>query len=315
MKKIVVLDGYALNPGDLDWNVLTQINGQIIADLVVYDRTPADLVIERAIDADIVVFNKVTMSADVIRQLPKLKVLAITATGTNNIDFAQAKKQGVEVRNVAGYSTDAVAQQVFALLLALTNKVYPHHQSVQALQWTNGPDFCYFLSPWSELAQKTLGIYGLGDIGRKVATIGLAFGMKVIGFNRSDNNLGLPIEMVSATSLLQRSDILSLHAPLTPDTEHFINQQSLNIMKPSALLINTARGALIDEQALAFALKNNFIAGAGIDVLKEEPPKAGNPLFGLANCLITPHIAWTSTEARTTLLHRTAENIRPFLTV
>lgn len=313
MKKIVVLDGHALNPGDLDWNILATKNGQKFADLKIYERTPEHLVIERAQNADVIVINKINASAEVIQQLPHLKMIAITATGTNNIDLEAAKQQGVIVKNVVGYSSNAVAQHVFALLLALTNKVVLHSQSVDKLAWTNSPDFCYFLAPWQELAGKTFGIFGLGNIGAKVAEIALAFDMKVIAHNRSNNPRELNIKMVSPKTLLTESDVLSLHAPLTDQTKHFINTDSLKQMKPTSLLINTARGPLINEDHLAQALKNQVIAGAGLDVLTDEPPTPNHPLVGLQNCLITPHIAWTSTEARSTLLRRTAENISELL--
>ncbi len=313
MDKIVVLDGHALNPGDLDWHILAEKNGKKFAHLTVFERTPPHLVIERAQNATVIVINKINVTAEILHQLPLLKLIAITATGTNNVDLAEAKKRGILVKNVVDYSSKAVAQHVFALILALTNKVYPHNQSVRQLDWANSPDFSYFLSPWHELAGQTLGIYGLGNIGQKVAEIGLAFGMKIIAYNRSANNRNLPIQMVSPEQLLQNSDVLSLHAPLTPQTQFFIRKESLLSMKSTALLINTARGPLIQESDLAQALKKGMIAGAGLDVLSAEPPAKDHPLVGLDNCLITPHIAWTSTEARALLLKRTAENIRSVL--
>lgn len=313
MEKIVVLDGHALNPGDLDWSILAEKNGVPFADLKIFDRTPPELVIERAKDAAVIVINKIDVTKAVIQQLPNLKLIAVSATGTNNIDIAEAKKQGILVKNVMGYSTNAVAQHVFALALALTNKTAEHSKSVHQLDWSNAPDFSYFLSPWNELHNQTLGIYGLGNIGQKVAKIGLAFGMNVIAHNRSNNNHGLPIQMVTPHDLLAQSDLLSLHAPLTENTKYFINETTLATMKPSALLINTARGLLINEADLAQALDNQTIKGAGLDVLAKEPPSKNNPLFGLKNCLITPHIAWTSTQARTTLLKETARNIQEFL--
>ena len=312
MEKIVVLDGHALNPGDLDWNILAKKDGVPFADLQVFERTPKNLVIERAKAASVIVVNKIDVSAALIQQLPNLKLIAITATGTNNIDIAEATKRGISVKNVVGYSSNAVAQHVFALILALTNKVAQHSQTVHQLDWSKSPDFSYFLSPWNELNGQTLGIYGLGNIGRKVATIGLAFGMKIIAHNRSNKNHGLDIKMVSSNELLSESDVLSLHAPLTENTKHFINENSLVSMKPTALLINTARGPLINEIDLAQSLNNQEIKGAGLDVLTAEPPSLDNPLFCLENCLITPHIAWTSTEARRTLLEQTARNIQTF---
>ncbi len=315
MEKIVVLDGHALNPGDLDWSILAEKDGVRFADLEIFERTPTNKVIERALDASVIVINKINVTKEVIQQLPNLKLIAITATGTNNIDIAEANKRGILVKNVVGYSSNAVAQHVFALTLALTNKVAEHSQTVHQLDWSNSPDFSYFLSPWNELNGKTLGIYGLGNIGQKVASIGLAFGMKIIAHNRSNNPHGIDIKMVTPNELLTQSDVLSLHAPLTENTRHFIHTDSLASMKPTALLINTARGPLIHEADLAQALNNQIIKGAGLDVLSEEPPKPNNPLFGLKNCFITPHIAWTSTEARTTLLEQTAKNIRDFFFV
>ncbi|HHB77672.1 MAG TPA: D-2-hydroxyacid dehydrogenase [Saprospiraceae bacterium] len=310
MERIVVLDGYALNPGDLDWSIIAQNEGTRFAELLIFDRTPERLVIERARNASIIVVNKIEVTAEVIRQLPKLKMIAITATGTNNIDLVAAKNCGVLVKNVVGYSTNAVAQHVFALLLALTNKVYEHSQSVNQLEWAKSLDFCYFLEPWRELSGKTMGIYGLGNIGAKVTDIALAFGMNVLAYNRSNNPHDRNVKMVSPDVLLKESDILSLHAPLTAQTKHFINARTLSQMKPSAYLINTARGPLIQEEDLAQALKIQVIKGAGLDVLSKEPPPQNHPLVGLKNCLITPHMAWTSLEARRTLLEKTAENIR-----
>lgn len=310
MESIVVLDGHALNPGDLDWQILTKDKkGRTFAELTVYARTPASLVVERAKEASVIIVNKINLTAEVIAQLPNLKMIAITATGTNNIDSKAANKHGILVKNVVGYSSNAVAQHVFALILGLTNQVEKHNATVTNLKWSNHPDFCYFLSPWSELAQKTLGIFGYGNIGKKVAEIALAFGMKVIAFNRSSDPLGLPVRMVSKTELLQESDILSLHAPLTEETRHFIHQDTISKMKPSALLINTARGALINEHELSQSLINQVIKGAALDVMTSEPPKSNNPLLGLPNCLITPHMAWTSMEARQKLLTNTWENI------
>ncbi len=313
MEKIVVLDGHALNPGDLDWRILAEKNNVPYAHLEVFERTPPDLVVERAKNASVIVINKIDVTKEVIQQLPKLKLIAVTATGTNNIDIAEATKRNILVKNVIGYSSNAVAQHVFALILALTNKVAQHSQTVHQLDWSNSPDFSYFLSPWNELNGKTLGIFGLGNIGQKVAEIGIAFGMKVIAHNRSNDNRNLDIKMVSPNELLKQSDILSLHAPLTDDTKYFINAHSLASMKPTALLINTARGPLINENDLAQALENQTIKGAGLDVLGKEPPSKSNPLFGIENCLITPHIAWTSTEARKTLLEQTALNIQDVL--
>ncbi len=312
MEKIVILDGHALNPGDLDWNILAEKDGVRLADLEIFERTPANLVVHRAQDASVIVINKINVTKEIIQQLPRLKLIAITATGTNNVDIAEATKKGIAVKNVVGYSSNAVAQHVFALILALINKVCEHSQTVHQLSWSNNPDFSYFLSPWNELNGKTLGIYGLGNIGHQVARIGHAFGMKIIAYNRSADNRGKNIQMVSSEKLLLQSDILSLHAPLTEMTKHFINATSLSAMKPTAILINTARGPLIQEADLAQALDNQVIKGAGLDVLTGEPPNKNNPLFGLKNCLITPHIAWTSTEARTTLLEATAKNIWDF---
>lgn len=309
MEKIVILDGQALNPGDLDWHILAEKDGTRLADLEIFERTPANLVVHRAKDASVIVINKINVSKEIIQQLPRLKLIAITATGTNNVDIAEATKKGIAVKNVVGYSSNAVAQHVFALILALINKVSEHSQTVHQLKWSNNPDFSYFLAPWNELNGKTLGIYGLGNIGHQVAHIGHAFGMKIIAYNRSADNRGKNIQMVSSEKLLLQSDILSLHAPLTEMTKHFINTTSLSAMKPTALLINTARGPLIQEADLAQALGNQLIKGAGLDVLTAEPPNKNNPLFGLKNCLITPHIAWTSTEARTTLLEQTTRNI------
>lgn len=305
---IVILDGYTLNPGDLSWEPI-----EALGTLTIYDRTPTEQIVERAQDADLVLVNKVVLSAEHLAQLPKLKYIGVTATGYNNIDLDAARERGIVVTNVKGYSSPSVAQHTFGLLLALTNHVELHSQSVHSGDWTNASDFCYWKTPLVELSGKTMGLIGLGDIGTQVAQIALAFGMKVVVYRKhpsqTDNE---QIKNVPLEELFRTSDVVSLHCPLTEETREIVNADSLALMKRSAYLLNTGRGPLINEADLAAALQGGQIAGAGLDVLSTEPPQADNPLLSAPNCIITPHIAWAFFESRQRLLRLVVENIRAF---
>ena len=304
--KIVILDGYTANPGDLSWKEL-----ETLGELVVYDRTRADETVTRAADAEVVLTNKVLITKDVIAQLPRLKYVGVLATGYNVVDIEAAHQRGIIVTNVPAYSTESVAQMVFAHLLTVTNRV--EHYSVQnrADRWTNSADFSYSDTLLTELAGKTFGIVGLGNIGKRVAQIAQAFGMNVIALT-SKTTLPDGIKKVELSELFAQSDVLSLHCPLTPDTHHLINADTLKQMKPTAILINTGRGPLIDDQAVADALKANRLYAFCADVLTEEPPKADNPLLALTNAYTTPHIAWATVEARARLVQVAIDNVKAF---
>ena len=307
--KITVLDGYGLNPGDLSWEPLARLG-----ELDVYDRTdPAD-VAERACGTDIVITNKTRLDADTILSLPDLKYIGVLATGYNVVDTEAAHRKGVYVTNIPAYSTMSVAQTVFALILAVTNRVEHYSLENRNGRWSRNPDFCYWDTPLTELAGKTIGIVGLGNIGKAVAGIALAFGMKVAAFTSKDSS-ALPegIEKMDLDTLLAAADIVSLHCPLTPDTTGMINRERLEKMKPSAILINTGRGPLIDEQAVADALREGRLGAFGADVLSAEPPAADNPLLSAPNTYITPHIAWATKEARERLMRIAVRNVEAFI--
>ncbi len=305
---IIVLDGYTLNPGDLEWAELEKLGN-----LTVYDRTRPDEVVERAKEADGVIVNKQKLNRATLAQLPQLKYIGVSATGVNNVDLAAAKEFGITVTNVGGYSTNSVAQHTFGLILALTNHIELHSQSVSRGEWATAKDWSYTLSPLVELNGKSLGLIGLGSIGEAVANIALSFGMKVSAY-RKNAAKGFPpgIHSTGLEELFVQSDIVSLHCPLTPETEGIVNAESLSLMKTTSYLINTGRGPLIAEEDLARALHDGKIAGAGLDVLSDEPPKAGNPLLQAPNCIITPHNAWASFEARKRLMTLVAGNLRAF---
>jgi glycerate dehydrogenase len=306
MKEIIAItDGYTLNPGDLSWEQVSAFG-----ELRYFDRTPASEVPDRCADATIIVTNKTPVSAETIFKSTSLKLIAVTATGYNIVDTVAAKKRGVVVSNVPGYGTDSVAQHTFALLLELTNHVGSNSNSVSRGDWSVSKDFCYTLAPLTELAGKTLGIIGFGQIGRKVAEIGKAFGMKVIYSRSIGSN---DPEALSIEKVFTESDVVSLHCPLTNSNQSFVNRALLNRMKRSALLINTSRGQLIHESDLAAALAEGTIRGAGLDVLSTEPPSSGNPLIGARGCVITPHNAWYSFEARQRIMSETVLNIEKFL--
>lgn len=308
--KIVILDGYALNPGDLSWEAL-----QKLGELTVYDRTPADKVVERAVGAEVLITNKTPIGEKDLNQLPDLKYIGVIATGYNIIDIDTAKKKGILVTNVPGYSTASVVQLTFALLLELCLHVQRHSDSVMEGKWARSLDFSFWDYPLVELSGKTMGIIGFGEIGQAVADVATAFGMNIIGNSRtqSDQSKRKNFKWASVAELLKESDVISIHCPLTPETEALINKDSLKTMKNSAFLINTARGPIVVEQDLADALNDGVIAGAGIDVLSIEPPKANNPLFDAKNCLITPHIAWATLEARSRLMGIAVDNLSSFI--
>lgn len=300
--KIVALD--ALQLMDLDWSGLRAID----PGLVTYDATAPERVVERAKDAEILLVNKVKLTREVLEQLPALRYVGVLATGYDNVDCAAAREKGVVVTNVPGYSTDSVAQLVFALLLELCHQTGHHSDTVKAGRWANQPYYCYWDSPLIELAGKTMGIFGLGKIGRRTAQIAQAFGMKVIACSRTKKDVP-GVTWVGFDELLRESDVLSLSSPLTDQTRGLINKDALPKMKKTAFLINTSRGGLLVEQDVREALDAGVIAGAAVDVLSTEPPKADNPLIGAKNIVITPHIAWATTEARTRLLEIVRGNI------
>lgn len=308
--RIVVLDGYTLNPGDLSWSAL-----EALGEVTCYDRTPPEEVVARAQDAQIVLTNKVPMTRDMMEQLPKLRYIGVMATGYNIVDVAAAAERGIPVTNVPAYSTDSVAQFTFALLLELCHRVGAHSDAVTDGAWGRARDFSFTLTPQMELAGKRLGIVGYGNIGRRVARLGSAFGMEVVVTSRTRKAIpaGEPGEWTDLNTLLASSDVISLHCPLTPQTEGLIRAETLAMMKPQAFLINTARGGLVVEQDLAAALNDGRIGGAALDVLAQEPPVDGSPLIGAKNCIITPHMAWASKEARSRLMHVVVDNVRAFL--
>lgn len=304
---IVVLDGYTLNPGDLDWSSLG-----LVATFELYDRTTPEQILERAQGADGVLVNKLVLNRDILVQLPSLKYIGVTATGYNNVDIQATREQGITVTNVKGYGTDSVAQMTFALLLELTQHVGLHSNSVRQGDWAAVADFCYWKKPLVELAGKTLGIVGYGDIGQKVAEIGRAFGMQIIVHRRNPGNAD-NIRYVDLLTLFAESDVVTLHCPMTDANKGFVNRDLLSRMKPSAFLLNTSRGGLITEQDLVETLNEERIAGAGLDVLSVEPPTTGNPLYSAKNIIITPHIAWATYEARQRLLQAAVDNVRAYL--
>ncbi len=307
--KIVELDGYAANPGDLSYEAFEQLG-----EFVVYPRTEDDEIVERAKDADIVLINKVNMTADVMDALPKLKYIGILATGYNVVDIEAAGRRGIVVSNIPSYSTFSVAQMTFALILNITNRVDYYAAQNRNGRWSKNPDFCYWDSPMHELAGKTMGIVGLGNIGMHVAAIARDFGMDVFAYT-SKNSADLPtgIQKTTLDGLFAVSDVLSLHCPLTDTSRHIINGKSLAKMRKGAILINTGRGPLVDEEAVAKALHDGHLGAYGADVMSVEPPSADNPLFAEPNAFLTPHIAWATVEARTRLFEIAAENIRTFI--
>lgn len=303
---IVVLDGHTLNPGDLSWDALQQLGK-----CTMYPRSAPEEVVPRTVGNEILLTNKVPLSRDQLKALPQLKYIGVTATGYNIVDVAAARDLGMIVTNVPTYGTKSVAQMTFALLLELTQHVGHHAETVRAGRWTRSPDFCYWDYPLIELDGLTMGIVGLGRIGRAVADLASAFAMRVIATARSSRKAG--VEPVDLEILFRTSDVVSLHCPLTPETRSLVNAERIEWMKPTAFLLNTSRGPLIDEAALAEALNRGRIAGAGLDVLAVEPPVEANPLLKAKNCFITPHIAWATRAARARLMHASVENVRAFI--
>ena len=309
--KIVILDAYTSNPGDMSWEGLENFG-----DLKVHERTAPEQVLERCSGCEIVLTNKVVLDPETIEKLPELKYIGVLATGTNVVDLNFAKERGICVTNIPGYSTDSVVQHILAFMLHFSSKVSVHNDAVQEGKWVNSVDFCFTLGTLNELSGKTLGVIGLGTIGRKLAKVADALGMKIVAAHQSSmNRLALPfeVEWLPMDEVFARSDFLSLNCPLTPETDKVVNAERLRKMKSSAVVINTGRGPLVDEQALADALNNGTIAGAGLDVLSTEPPSGDNPLLGAKNCVITPHIAWSSLEARSRLIAIAADNLSAYL--
>jgi glycerate dehydrogenase len=308
--RIVVLDGYTVNPGDNPWDALARLG-----ELTVYDRTAAEHIVTRARDADVALVNKVPLPAETLAQLPQLRFISVLATGHNVVDGSAARRLGIAVSNVPEYSTDSVAQHTFALLLELCHHVGRHHQSVANGEWVTAQDFCFWKTPPVELAGLTIGIIGLGRIGRRVGEIADAFGMRIIAAGRSrvEDPGYRSFAWQDIATVFSAADVVSLHCPLTDANARFVNRELLSRMKPSAFLLNTARGQLVDESALAAALNGGQLAGAGVDVISTEPMRPDNPLLRARNCIITPHMAWGSLAARRRLMAATVANVEAFL--
>jgi len=308
--KIVVLDGYTLNPGDLSWERLLDLG-----EVVLHDRTPSDKILERSKGAEVLITNKTPLTEEIMKSLPDLKYIGVLATGYNVVDAEAAKRRNIIVTNVPAYSTMSVAQLTFSLLLELCHHVQRQSDSVIQGKWAQSRDFCYSDFPLKELSGKTIGIIGFGNIGKKVADIATVFGMNIIAASRHqmDQSERKNFRWVQINDLLEQADVVSIHCPLTPETKGLMNAGSLKRMKRSAFLLNTSRGPVVVEQDLADALNNGIIAGAGIDVLSSEPPSIDNPLFKAKNCIITPHIAWATKEARVRLMDIAISNIASFI--
>lgn len=307
--KITVLDGYGMNPGDLSWKNLEKLG-----EVTVYDRTSPEEVIERAKGSEALLTNKTILDNKTLRILPGLKYVGVLATGYNVVDIETARELGIVVTNIPAYSTDSVAQMVFAHLLTITNRVEHYTEENRNGRWSSSPDFCYWDTPLHELAGKTFGIVGLGHIGHAVARIALAFGMKVKAYTSKEASaLPAGISKAGLEELFATSDVVSLHCPLTDTTRHLVNAERLSQMKPTAILINTGRGPLVDEQALADALNNGTIQAAGVDVLTNEPPRPDCPLLSAKNCYITPHLGWATKEARERLMDIAVDNLDCFI--
>jgi len=307
--KTVILDGYGFNPGDLSWDRLEELT-----ELVVYDRTPSEEIIRRAKGAEALLTNKTVLTGDILRHLPDCKYIGVLATGYNVVNVDVARELGIVVTNIPAYSTMSVAQNVFALILEATNHVGEFTRENHAGRWSKCPDFCWWDSPLSELAGKTMGIVGFGNIGSAVARIAQAFGMRVITSSSKPQEM-LPegVEKSSLEKLFSDADVVSLHCPLTDDTRNLVNPERISLMKRDAILINTGRGPLVDEAALADALREGRIRSAGLDVLSTEPPKADNPLLGAPNCYITPHVSWSTREARLRLMDIAVGNLKAYI--
>ena len=306
--KIVVLDGYGLNPGDLSWKGM-----EALGELVVYDRTSPSEVMERSANAEVLITNKTVITAEHMAALPQLKYIGVLATGYNVVDIDEARHRGIVVTNIPAYSTASVAQMVFAHVLNITQRVGYYANENAKGRWSNSIDFCYWDTNLIELEGKKMGIVGLGNIGQATARIAQAFGMEILVFTSKEQS-ALPegMKKVTLDELFAQSDVVSLHCRLTPDTKEMVNAARLRTMKPSAILINTGRGPLVNEQDLADALNEGRIAAAGLDVLSVEPSVFGNPLFNARNCFITPHIAWATKEARTRLMDIAVNNLKSY---
>ena len=308
MRKLVVLDGYALNPGDLSWDAISNLT-----EITVHERTSPREVVERARGAELVLTNKTPVTAESIAALPALRYIGVLATGYNIVDVAAARARGIAVTNIPTYGTDSVAQFAIALLLELCHHAGAHSAAVRSGEWSRSKDWSYWNSPLVELAGKTLGVVGYGRIGRRTAEIAQALGMRVVAHDQPGTVPGTGVEMLGLEELLSQSDVVTLHCPLTPENKGMMNRERLARMRPSAFFLNTSRGPLVVEEDLAKALNEGRIAGAAVDVLNTEPPVNGSPLFAAKNCIITPHIAWATKEARTRLMQITAENIQAWL--
>lgn len=306
--KIVVLDGYGLNPGDLSWKGM-----EALGELTVYDRTSPSELMERSEGAEALITNKTLITAENMEALPELKYIGVLATGYNVVDIEAAKARGIVVTNIPAYSTSSVAQMVFAHILNITQRVGHYAEENSKGRWTNNADFCYWDTDLVELDGKKMGIVGFGNIGQATARIAQAFGMEVLLYTSKEQS-ALPQGMrkVALDELFAESDVISLHCPLTPDTKEMVNAERLKLMKPGAILVNTGRGPLVNEQDLADALNEGRIAAAGLDVLSVEPANVDNPLLGAKNCFITPHIAWATKEARTRLMQIAVQNLKSY---
>lgn len=309
--KIVVLDGYTINPGDNPWEPLTDVG-----EVTFYDRSTPDEIVSRAAEADAIVVNKVRITSDILDQLPSLKLISVTATGYDCVDVAAASQRNIAVCNVPEYSTDSVAQFVFSLLLNMVHNVATHDQLIREGEWQRSGDFAFWRTPLVELAGKTMGVFGWGRIGRKVGTIAHAMGMNVLACSRSQRNAGeyQAFDWATPEELFSRSDVVSLHCPLTDETDTLVNSDKLSLMKPTAYLVNTARGGLIAEQDLADALAADKLAGAALDVSTSEPIRDDSPLLTAPRCILTPHIAWATLASRQRCLQITANNVSLFAT-
>lgn len=307
--KIVVLDGYALNPGDLSWNEMGKLG-----ELTVHERTSPNELLERAYDAEVLITNKTLITAANMDALPHLKYIGVLATGYNVVDIEAAKKHQIVVTNIPAYSTSSVAQLVFAHLLNITQRVDYYTKENKKGRWTNNSDFCYWDTNLIELSGKKMGVVGLGNIGQATASIAHAFGMKVYAYtSKSQSMLPAYIQKIELDELFSICDVISLHCPLTKETQEMVNAKRIKTMKPTAIIINTGRGALINEKDLADALNNEYIYAAGLDVLSSEPPLPDNPLLSARNCFITPHIAWATVEARSRLMNIAVNNLKNYM--
>ena len=316
MKKAIILDAYTLNPGDLNWGPLTELANFTIYERTSFSTNDIQLIIERSKEAEIILTNKTPITKEVIKELPKLKYIGVLATGYDVVDTHAANERNIVVTNIPAYGTNTVAQMTFSLLLELTNHVGLHYHAVKQGEWTSNQDWCFFRKPLLELTGKTLGIIGYGRIGQATSKIAQAFGMNVIASKRTPNKdqESNQVKFASLDELYAKSDVISLHCPLTEENKGMINKDSIQKMKDGVLIINTARGALIQEADLAEALNNGKVGGAAVDVVSSEPIRENNPLLHAKNCIITPHIAWATKEARQRLLEIAVDNVKSFLT-